>query len=481
MDRRAPVLQVADPQQIASGLQPDRHVFNRLLWDVAENVRFWQGKVSRLIPPLEVVDTATVFSRGISQVQDSDGLRWLWHAGVNGEVHRYNTSAELITTLTSFVEDQTEEQAATFVDFVHWGNWTLLNSGLTAPVRYKPDTGLLDTFGAPQCLQLLKKRNQLFAIGVGDNGKVVQWSDADDIEEWDILANNLAGDLPIEELDTPIRAASKLGSAISVYADDQLAVVYWVGAPYYYGQDVKLDGIGAVGKMAVCADGPFNYGVSRNGVWRTDGQSFQYIDEGVLSSYLEENVNWGQSSKIIACRNDVRRSIEFHFPMQDSLEVSEAWGFDPATGGWSKVVPFQMAAERKIFTKPLGASGGKLYLMESSLDRRFALNLETKPLMVQGQNYAPIRGVTVVDEVEFFALEANGVQFSYGVADFINGNYSWSDWLEVDCNLRTHRTEMRIGGVFHKLRFRSYKDDWDINLQGFNLYGSSEGTRDTRR
>lgn len=482
MSRRQPLLMIAEPGQVSSGLQPDRHSILQPLWEEAENVRFWQGRVTRLVPASTAFVAVASPSRGLSQQQDSVGIRWLWHAAADGSIHRwFGPAAELVTTLAGFNLDQDSLAPATYVDFIHWGNWTLINSGLAAPVRYKPDEATVDTFGAPQAVKLLKKRNQLFALGTGLNQKQVTWSDADDITVYDAAADNLAGELPIEELDTGIRAGARLGDNIAVYGEDQLALVYWTGAPYYYGQAVRLDGIGAVGKMAVVADGPLNYGVGRNGIWRTDGNSFDYIDAGVLNGYLQENVNWGQSSKIMAFRNDVRRCLEFHFPMGLETEVSEAWSYDPATGGWGKALPFQVAAERRLLSKPIGSTGGTTYLLEDNPASAGALVLRTKPLLVQSGNGHPIRTASFIDEVELLCNAAHGVEFRYGAAERLDGPYEWTDWLEVDTSLLTHQPDTRVSGVFHKLEFRSIEDEWELDLQGFALYGQAEGVRDDRK
>lgn len=479
--RRAPLLQVVNPQQVSSGLQLDRHAMTQVLWEAAANVRFYQGKVRRLIPPATAITLAAGNSRGLSQHQDSSGTRWIWST-TNGAVYRwYGPAAELIHTFTPFYADQLSTRPATYVDFVHWGNWTLMNSGIGAIQRYQPGSGVAALPNAPtDAVQLMKKQNQLFAVGHGANKKQVSWSHADDITAWTPLTTNIAGTLPIEELDTGIRAASRLGPNIACYSEDQLAIVYWVGAPFYYGQRVQLDGIGAVGKYAVCADGPLNYGVSRNGIWRTDGQSYDYIDAGVLSDYLQANVNWDQASKIVAFRNDVTRCIEFHFPLVGSLENNAAWSFDPATGGWSPVPFYQMLMERKLFNKPLAASLGVTYLMDDNPAATAALTLRTKPLLLEQTNGSPIHSGGIIDEVEILAKEATGVEFRHLVAEDIDGPWDGSTWQTLQVDMTTYQLSRRPSGTFHKLEFRSTLANWALDLQGFLLYGAAEGVKRDR-
>lgn len=482
--RSAPLLVVNDPQIISSGLQPDRHTLFKPLWEKAANVRFYQGKVRRLTPAATMfATTAGARMRGLHQQQVSNGTRYVWSANAAGEIHRwYGPAAELISTEAGFVVDQSDTTPASMVDFQTWGNWTLFNAGGSIR-RYRPGelTPLDNLPNAPTGVTaIMKKQNQLLAIGHGTNRKQVSFSHADDITVWAPTTTNLAGTLPIEELDTGIKAATRLGPAIACYAEDQLAIVNWVGSPAYYGQRVALDGIGAVGKYAVTADGRLNYGVSRNGIWRTDGNEYQYIDEGRLSEYLQANVNWDQASKIIAFRNDVSRCIEFHFPMGANLEVSEAWSFDPATGGWGPVTSYQAAMGRVLFDKPIAASGGTVVLLDDNPAVAAPLYLETKPLMIESPNRAGLHMDARVDEVELAAKSATGVQFRVMVATDVDGPYDKTLWEDINPDLRTYRLGALPSGTFFKLAIRSTIDNWDLDLQGFAFYGNAEGVKRDR-
>lgn len=486
--RRSPLFSALDPQLISSGLQPDRHNLSQVLWEAAVNARFYQGKVRRLVPPSTVFgplpSTDGGWVRGLSQHQDSAGTRWIW-LNFEDKIYRwFGPAAELIGTVQGMTRDNDRYSQTPFVDFQHWGNWTLVNSGSGPIKRFRPPHE-----GAPAAFEnlpnspldataIMKKQNQLFAIGTGINKKRVQWSHSDNIELWAAAATNTAGALPIEELDTGIRAASRLGPNIACYAEDQLALVYWTGPPFYYGQRVQLDGIGAVGKMAVCADGPLNYGVSRNGIWQTDGNTFRYIDEGALNDYLQANVAWHYGGKIVAFRNDVTRCIEFFFPIGGSLEVVEGWAYDPATQSWSPVPPYQFAQERRLFKKPIVGSGATVHMLDDNPAGVGALTLRTKPLLMQGEGGTPLHNSSIVDEIEILAKTATGVEFRYAVAEDIDGPWELDAWQAVSSDFTTYRPKRTpISGTFHKLEFRSVTANWDLDLQGFLMYGEVDGTR----
>jgi hypothetical protein len=265
----------------------------------------------------------------------------------------------------------------------------------------------------------MKKLSFMMALGYGSRGTRVGWSDSSSIEVWTPTDSNNASSLSIDDFDTPIRTGASLGQSISVFAEDQMALVNYIGAPFYFGQRVVLDGIGAVGPCAVASDGSNNVGVGQGGIWWTDSNTYRYIDEGALHDYLQENVNWSQKSKIQAVRNDFTGCYEFFLPMGLAVDVTEGWSFDPRTGGWSKLPSLSMKVERRLFGRPvIGTNDGKVQL--DSFDATVAAALET------------LSKTTPVPAIP--------------------------------------------SGVYWKLEFRSTADNWDLDLQGFMLFGKTEGT-----
>lgn len=486
--RRAPLYIAGDPSLISSGLAPDRHAILQPLWESCANVRFYQGKVRRLVPAASAFQMtgldATRKVRGIHQQQNSDGTRWIFAAAVSGDnlyVHRwYGPASEQIHLASSAaVLDDTATQKASQVTFEAWGDWTLWISGKAGANirRYIPGTGVAILPNSPACLGIMKKQNQLFALGTGLNQRAVAWSDADDITVWAAAADNLAGSLTIEELRTPMRAFARIGQHIACYTEDQMALVYWTGPPFYYGQRVALDGIGATGKKAVCTDGRMNYGMSRNGAWQTDGSEFRYIDFGIISDYFQKNINWNQGGKIVVARNDVTRCIEFHFPTGASLENNEAWSFEPATGNWAPVTAFQAFDERVLFAKPLGGANREIFLLDDNPADVGALNLVTKPLLIDTPEYPGLHIDTRIDEIEIAVKAASNVQFRYGTATDIDGPWEWTPQQALSPDMRTYRQPSLPTGTFHRLEFSNTATNWDIDLQGFAFYGEVEGVK----
>lgn len=488
MLRRTPLFQATDRQLVSSGLQPDLHPVQKLLWEVADNVIFYQGKVRRRKPNSLIVSTGVANPfRGLAQHRLAAGTRKLWMATISGGnvLHIYDWDGVTVTdrlSTTVGVKDETTLAPATYIDFTALGDWMVFNSGIVKAHLSKNPVISQPADWPALAVQYTKKLSFLMALGTGPRKTGVAWSDSDNWEVFTPLASNLAGELTIDDFDTGIVCGRPLGNAIAVYAEDQMGLVSFVGDPYVFGQKMGLDGIGAVGKFSVCTDPSGNYGVSRNGCWWADGNSFRYIDEGFLRDYLQENVNWGQKSKIVCSRNDFRGTIEFYFPMGLNTEVSEGWSFDPRTGGWSKVPAAAMMDERRLFAKPLvGLNDGKVYLLDDDPNVAGVLNLETRALLMQVQDPSGLRDLHTesrVDELDLLAKVATNVEVAVGVSDgSADGTYQYTNWMPVVPQSQTYKLDFLPSGVYFKVKFRSIAMNWDLDLQGFELYGQVEGTK----
>lgn len=474
MDRRLPVYEATDRRLIASGLAPDLHPLHLPLWAEAQGVSFYRGKVRRTRGRALAFDEGAASVRGLLQLQASNGVRWIW-AGAGSSIYRWFAgNAELIGAMPTFQTDQTLIAMATQYDLVNFGDWVIINNGVDTPQIYK-GAGLVTFGNAPVAAQFIKKANFMMALGAGANGKTVAWSDADAIETWTQLDTNLAGELVLEDIDSRIIGGEKLGPYIACYGEDQMGLISFIGEPYYFAGRLALDGIGLVGKKAVCSTGRMNYGVSWNGIWVTDGQSFRYIHELQLFDYLEQNVNWDQRSKIVAARNDVLGTIDFHFPMGANTENSEGWRFDPRSEGWSKIPAASAQIERSTFPYGIiGQSSGDVSFLDFSNTPDEALVLRTKPL-----SSAP-RDSMYVDEIDILATIATEIEFRVGVSENTDYPTRWTEWQDVHTDTSTHRFRNAITGTFITVEFRSKAAGWDLDLQGFILYGRFEGERRDR-
>ena len=483
MLRRQPLFTALMPQGVSSGLMPDKHGLQAVLWEAAQNVTFFAGKIKRRVPPALAFSAGANPIRGLSQQQAADGTRWLWAAS-GGDIRRwYGPSVQDVLLGQTWYLDAGSVTVPTFWDFTHFGDWTIINSGLGAAYIHKPPAAPAVYGDAPTNVVTFRKfKNFVMAIGYGPRGTNVAWSDAGNIEVFTPAKTNLAGSLSIEDLDTRIRAAAPLGSNIAVYAEDQLAIVSYVSAPFYFGERVALHGVGAVGKKAVCADGNTNLGISRAGIWMTDSYSYRYIDEGWLHDYLQENVNWDQAAKCQAIKNDFTGCFEFYFPVRGSTSVNEGWSFDPRTQGWGPLNGHESVDERRMFGYTIvGNADGSVNFDQYDPTASGPLNLVTKPLLMQLQSPTGIENVHFsckIDEVLLLAKAANNVEFQLqSAAQFDQTVWELSPWLPVTPGSQTTLIPNMPDGTFWKLAFRSTAANWTLDLQGFMLFGYLNGTQ----
>lgn len=484
MNRRAPLILVQEPDLVSSGLYPDRHPMQTPLWERGVNVRFHAGKITRRVPNALAFDAGAGVIRGLSQHQNSDGKRWIWAASGADIVRWWGLAVDPVVTLPVYTLNETSTVPPTIVDFTHWGDWTLINSQENGIRRHKDqdDTVAVLPNAPDNAVQFLKKKNQLLAIGHGINHRLVSFSDADNIELWAAAPDNTAGELPLEELDTPVRAACHFGTAIAVFGENQMFAVNWIGAPYYFGQSKLLEGIGAIGKLAVCADGRVIYGCGRNGLWRTDGMMFEYIDELHIKDYLQRNVNWDQGSKISCFKNDLTGCIEFSFPMGAALDLTEGWAYDPRYGGFSQVPPHQSGASRVLLERPLGGQpNGNVEYLEFDDLAPGPLDLRSRGLTAQRDNNA-LHIASIMDELEVFCHRALNVAVRVGTSqtpdwDGTDDGWDFTPWMDLNPEQITYTLDWHVSGVYHRIEFKSLEDEWELDLQGFALFGTPDGQK----
>lgn len=483
MFRRTPIFRAIEPAVLGSGIEEDNHVLQRTLWASAANVTFYNGRVRRRFGSSLMFNAAADPIRGIQQLQDSDGVRWVWAAS-GGTVKRwYGPAAETIIPAEAWTQDETLTTPATQWDFTPFGNWMILNKSSGVVRVFKPGLGVSTLGDAPQnVVKMMKKLNFVMAFGYGADKRRIGWSDADNIEVWTPTSTNLAGSLSIEEFNTPIRAAEHLGPSIAVFADDQMALVNYIGAPFYFGQKVVLDNIGAVGKMAVAGDGRNLFGFGTGGFWWTDGVSARYIDDQKMQVYFQDNVNWAQASKIVVQRNDYTNCIEISFPAVGSLVNNRGWSFDPRNASWSPIPAFSCKTDRRLFAKPIvGSNAGDISLDLGDGNAALPLSLATKPLLKQLQDASGLSDIhynTRVDEVNLLLKEATAVQFRVGASQEALSGYTYTDWIDAIAGAVTY--QMPAGfpdGVYHTLEFQSTANNWRFDLQGFLLFGNVEGSK----
>jgi hypothetical protein len=98
----------------------------------------------------------------------------------------------------------------------------------------------------------------------------------------------------------------------------------WLGTP-----NQALRGIGAVSKHSVVALGRFNFGLSRAGIFSTEGTQFNFADRPAIDRFLQENVDWSQANSIWGYWDERSGLVKWVVPILDGTRLTI--GMDPKT------------------------------------------------------------------------------------------------------------------------------------------------------
>ena len=356
-----PTLSLTDPQRLRTGLFPLTHPLQAPMWIDGENIALTPRGVSSAKGYAAAFNSGTTGPiRGLFQRQTTAGVKEIFFGDLSA-IYRWDGTVSTVGSGFTLQQNDTATQQADKWIFAPWGDWVVASNGRD-PVQVYKGTSFAALAGVTfNWAKVIMPWSQfMFAAHTSNGLTIVEWCRAGNVEDWVPQAGSEAGNLIIREFNTPIRAMAPLSQAIGVYSDDRMAIIRFVGAPFWFGYTFALDGIGAVGPFAVAADGRLNYGVSRAGIWRTDGVSFEFID-GPIKDWLKQNVNWSQASKIVAFRNEAEGTIDFSFPTVGG-EPDTVWRYYPLFNAWVKLDRgFSAALERNVFDWPiLGLPDGRV-------------------------------------------------------------------------------------------------------------------------
>lgn len=196
-----------------------------------------------------------------------------------------------------------------------WGNWLAATNNVNAPQLDK-GSGFAALAGTPPAKVVAVVPWKSFLLLITQDG--VFWSDADDIEDYVPVPENLSGDLPARDILSTIRAALPLGELIVYYTGDQQRAVQFIGAPDVFGRVNLSSGIGAVGRNAVCFANRRHYGWGPKGLWESDGAQFRYID-GDVKDFIQNDLEASLVGRVCTFHLPQYRGIVFSYPKKGEL------------------------------------------------------------------------------------------------------------------------------------------------------------------
>lgn len=461
---------------LSSGLKLDQYEVSDILWKDGNNIQFTPHGVRKIdgyTALLTPVGTTPV--RGMTDVIVS-GQQKLYF-GDQTNLYQSIAGANPTSVGSGYTGslNATATTPATSWSMVNFGSWVLATNGKDAPQIFKTTAfANLNTDSQFTTAEVFIVRGpHVVAFNTSTNDREFIWCDEDDPETWLATTSNAAGSVVIRELEGEIKAAAPLGDRIAVYGNDQMFIVSYTGAPFYFGYRPALSSIGAVSKMAVVPRGRMNYGLSRQGFWETDGVNFRYIDDPDVQQFVQDNVNWAQASKVNGFHDEGNNQIVWHVPTTTG-EPDTRLAYDYIRDVWSKGdIAFTSAIPREVFQYPIlaGASGGVF-------TGNFGSDADGSALAANAQTTAIDLGEPdMVKELTAIRVgyEGSGLRFRIGVSSTADGAVTWDGYTEVPAGFEF--SPQRIAGRYFHLDFDSQDvgDSWE--LQAVDFHGRIGGTR----
>ena len=153
----------------------------------------------------------------------------------------------------------------------------------------------------------------------------VAWCDTDNPDTWIPASANAAGSLTLREASSPLKAIVPLGDAKAIYTEDQMFILQYTGAPYYFGYKTAFaSGAGAVSPRSVVAVDSTNYGLSRRGLFVTDGSSVETIgDSEGINKYIRDNIAESEYAQVVAYHNKLNNEVIWSLPINSTKPTKQ--------------------------------------------------------------------------------------------------------------------------------------------------------------
>ena len=311
-----------------------------------------------------------------------------------------------------------------------------------------------------------------YSTATNDSPFDFAWCSADDPDTWVASATNSAGSLTIRESNTELKCIVPLGSGLAVYSEDQMFLINYTGAPFYFGYKVVTSsGIGAVSSNAVISVNRQNYGLSRRGLFVTNGSTVEQIGvaEGI-EAYIRENIATTEYPQVSAYHNIKNDEVVWSLPI-NAAEPTEEIYYNYKTGAFGvRTGNISAFTESSVFDNAIsGDTSGNIYFEGTGISAQTTTG-ETRAHDLGDAN--SIKELTSI-RVGKRGLGNPVIQIGWG--ENINDTPTYTDSFTVN---ETFKEEiLRTAGryLFLKVSANSPTDTWE--LTNMEVQGRTSGTR----
>ncbi len=373
-------------------------------------------------------------------------------------------------------QDDVAARPATRWSIVPWGDWLIAADGVNPVYILKTLVGGFTAIigsGVPGTAEILARLGaHVLAFYTNGVPNQFQWCEEGEPEQWDPAAgNHTAGSLLIRDMETEIRAVAPLGQGLAVYGANTIHLVSNFGA-FIFGHEFGLKGVGALGKANIVSLGNVNYGLSSEGIFVTDGNTFRIVSYPKLGQWIREHVNLTQSSKIVGWHMPDLQQLRWSLPVDGSQEPNKTIAYNYATQEYTFLSgAITSVLERGVFKQAIaGNSGGRTYFLDTSNSafdgspvNRF---VQTKPL-----HCGAVRNWKYLVHVLVQSVVTSGgpLKISIGWQERLSDPILWIGPFSLDELTEEQFTDLGFVYVSLRLETQGVDDDWtftEIELDG---------------
>lgn len=250
-----------------------------------------------------------------------------------------------------------------------WGSHVVATNG-NDPVQYWQGGLFADLEGCPYTAEHVVRRSPFMVVlNTNVSGTHLAWCDEDNVNEWEARPDTMAGDLYIRDAASDIIAALPMGDEIVFYTADSVHRLSFIGAPYVFGERKLTEGVGPVGKHAVCEVGRSHYGLSSKGLFLTNGLEYKFIDKDFVHDWVYDNISADEDVLSRACvyNDEVEELVFFFFPSKDSQCNDRCIAYSYRYGNFQPMSVRREAAEN-VSAFPYGLTAdryGNVFLQQT--------------------------------------------------------------------------------------------------------------------
>lgn len=173
----------------------------------------------------------------------------------------------------------------------------------------------------------------IFALGAGNNPRLVQWCDREDNTTWTPAATNEAGDIELQT-NGSIQAAIRVRGRTLIITDTDAHLATYQGAPYVYGFERVGSACGTEAPKSLVAVDQFAFWMGQKGFFIFDGSVSRELNCDV-SDYVFRDINTNQISKVYGVHNSRFSEVWWFYPSENSTENNRYVMYDYKDQIWT--------------------------------------------------------------------------------------------------------------------------------------------------